>query len=123
MLANGFHSDRTQERFYYIVGALFITLVANIIAVSTVNTAARYVALMLLPPSIYSSVVATLSWITGSLSQPAGKRASAIALINAVASTPKIWCSYLYRSEPRFLAAFITNIAATGATILLATVT
>lgn len=57
MLINGFHSDKvrhlatvlefllthtqTQERFYHIVGPLTITLVANIIAVSTLNIAAR----------------------------------------------------------------------------------
>lgn len=41
MLINGFHSDRKQERFLHIVGPLCITLVANIIAVSTLNVAAR----------------------------------------------------------------------------------
>lgn len=57
MLINGFHSDKvrhlasvlevlltrrqTQERFYHIVGPLTITLIANIIAVSTLNIAAR----------------------------------------------------------------------------------
>lgn len=123
MLANGFHSDRTQERFYHIVGALLVTLAANIIAVSTVNIAARYVAMMLLPASFYGSAVVTLSWITGSLSQPTAKRASAIALINAFANTPNIWCSYLYYSEPRYLTAFIVNIGATGVAIVLAVVT
>lgn len=41
MLLNGFHSDRTQERFLHIVIPFVITLVANIIAVSTLNVAAR----------------------------------------------------------------------------------
>lgn len=117
MLANGFHSDRTRERFFHIIGALFITLAANIIAASSLSIAARYVAMMLLPASFYASAVVTLSWITGSLSQPTAKRASAIALINAICNTPNIWCSYLYYGPPRYLTAFITNIAATGLAI------
>ena len=117
MLINGFHSDKTQERSFHIIGALSVTAVANILAVSTTNTAARYVAMMLLPGSFYASAVVTLSWITGSLSQPTAKRASAIGLINGICNTPNIWCSYLYYAPPRYLTAFIVNLAATGLAI------
>ncbi len=41
MLINGFHSDRKRERYLHIVCPLAITVVANIIAVSTLNIAAR----------------------------------------------------------------------------------
>lgn len=44
--------------------------------------------MMLMPGSCYSAAIVILSWITGTLSQPAVKRASAIALINAVCNTP-----------------------------------
>ncbi|VUC32469.1 unnamed protein product [Clonostachys rosea] len=120
MLINGFHSDRTSERFYHITVALCVTLVANIIAVSTLNIAARYVAMMLLPGSFYASTIVTLSWITGSLSQPTAKRASAIAFINAICNTPNIWCSYLYSGGPRYVTAFAVNAAATGLAIAFA---
>ncbi|KAI5861990.1 major facilitator superfamily domain-containing protein [Durotheca rogersii] len=123
MLANGFHSDRTQERFFHIVGTLSVTLVANIIAVATTNTAARYVAMMLLPASFYASAIVTLSWITGSLSQPAVKRATAIGLINSICNTPNIWCSYLYYGPPTYLTAFIVNLAATVLAIAFAVAT
>lgn len=118
MLINGFHSDRVQERFLHIACMLCVTLAANIIAVATLNIAARYVAMMLLPASFYGSAVVTLSWITGSLNQPTAKRASAIAFINAICNTPNIWCSYLYYSAPRYVTAFTVNIAATGLAIL-----
>ncbi|KAI1340167.1 nicotinamide mononucleotide permease [Xylariaceae sp. FL0016] len=123
MLFNGFHSDRKQERFLHIVIPLIITLVANIIAVSSLNIGARYFAMMLLPASFYSSAVVTLSWITGSLNQPSVKRAAAIALINAICNTPNIWCSYLYYGAPRYVTAFIVNVAATGIAIALAVAT
>lgn len=123
MLINGFHSDRKQERYLHIVIPLTITLAANIIAVSTLNIAARYVAMMLLPASFYSAAVVILSWITGTLAQPSVKRASAIALINAMCNTPNIWGSYLYYSEPRYVTAFLVNLAATALAIGFATVT
>ncbi|KEY74064.1 hypothetical protein S7711_02654 [Stachybotrys chartarum IBT 7711] len=123
MLINGFHSDRKQERYLHIVCMLAITVAANIIAVSTLNIAARYVAMMLLPASFYASAVVTLSWITGTLNQPPAKRASAIALINSFCNTPNIWCSYLYGDSPRYLLAFIVNLAASGLAIVFATVT
>jgi hypothetical protein len=44
--------------------------------------------MMLMPGSCYSAAIVILSWVTGTLSQPAVKRASAIALINAVCNTP-----------------------------------
>ncbi|KAE8150843.1 major facilitator superfamily domain-containing protein [Aspergillus avenaceus] len=123
MIINGFHSDKKQERYLHILCPMIVCLVANIIAVSTLNTAARYVAMMLMPGSFYSASTILLSWVAGSISQPSIKRASAIALINAVCNTPNIWASYLYFSEPRHLAAFLVNLAAAALTIALATIT
>lgn len=123
MLANGFHSDRTQERYWHIVGPLCVTLVANIIAVSTLNTAARYTAMMLMPASFYAGSTVLLSWITGTLNQPVAKRAAAIALIIAACNTPNVWTPYLYTAAPRYFAAFLVNIVAAGLAIALATAT
>ncbi len=123
MLINGFHSDRTQERFLHVVIPLVITLVANVIAVSSLNIAARYVAMMLLPASFYSAAVVTLSWITATLAQPSVKRAAGIAFINAMCNTPNIWASYLYYGAPRYVTAFIVNVVATGLAIAFAIAT
>ncbi|KAI0423516.1 nicotinamide mononucleotide permease [Xylaria sp. FL1042] len=123
MLVIGFHSDRKQERWLHIVAPLIITAVANIISLSTLNTAARYVAILILPGSFYSAAVVTLSWVSNSLSQPAPKRAAAIAFVNAVCNTPNIWASYLYFGAPRYVAAFIVNLAATALAIGFATAT
>ncbi|KAL2837604.1 major facilitator superfamily domain-containing protein [Aspergillus pseudodeflectus] len=123
MVINGFHSDRKQERYWHIVCPMIICLAANIIAVATLNTAARYVAMMLMPGSFYAAATVVISWAAGSLSQPTIKRASAIALINAVCNTPNVWCSYLYGSSPRYLPAFLVNLAASALAILAATAT
>ncbi|KAI3391063.1 hypothetical protein diail_8068 [Diaporthe ilicicola] len=123
MLAVGFHSDRIGERYWHIVLPLIITLVANIIAVSTLNTAARYTAIMLMPPSFYAAYTVLLSWITGSLSQPVAKRASAIALIISACNTANIWTPYLYSGAPRYSVAFTVNLVAAAAAIVIATIT
>ncbi|KAI1331609.1 major facilitator superfamily domain-containing protein [Xylariaceae sp. FL0255] len=90
ILINGWHSDKTRERFWHIVGPLVITLIANIIAMSTLSIAGRYIAILLLPGSFYGSAVITLSWVTGSLGQPRVKRTAAIAFINSLYNTPNI---------------------------------
>ncbi|KAF8896934.1 putative pantothenate transporter [Mucidula mucida] len=123
MIVNGFHSDKTQERYLHIVIPLVFTIVANIIALSTLNTAARYVAMMLMPGSFYGATAVILSWIAGSITQPAVKRAAAISLINAVCNTPNIWTTYLYKASPQYLAAFSVNLASGVAAILCATLT
>ncbi|KAK5008693.1 hypothetical protein LTR28_003637 [Elasticomyces elasticus] len=122
MMFNGFYSDKRQERYLHIVVPMAVLLVANILAVSSLNTAARYVAMMLMPGSAYAGSTVLLSWVAGSLNQPAMKRASAIALINAICNTPNVWTSYLYYGKPRYLAAFLVNLAAAAVAIGCATV-
>lgn len=39
------HSDKVGERFYHIVGSFAVGILGFIIAISTMNTAARYVSL------------------------------------------------------------------------------
>lgn len=123
MLVVGFHSDRVGERYWHISLPLVITMVANIIAVSTLNTAARYTAMMLMPASFYAAVVVLLSWITGTLNQPVAKRAAAIALIISICNTSNIWTPYLYNSAPRYFVAFTMNLVAAAASVLVATIT
>ena len=123
MMINGWHSDKTQDRFYHIVGPLTLSVVANVIAVSSLNTAARYVAMMLMPGSVYMASTVLLSWVTGTLNQPKQKRACAIAIINAICNTPNIWTSYVYFGSPRYLVAFLVNMAASAVAIIVAILT
>ena len=123
MMINGWLSDKRRNRYWHIVVPLCISVVANIIAVSSLNTAARYVAMMLMPGSAYMASTVLLSWVAGTLNQPAIKRACCLAFINAVCNTPNIWTSYLYTGAPRYLIAFLVNMAASGVAIVVATLT
>jgi hypothetical protein len=111
------------ERYLHIALPLIITVLANIIAVSTLNVGARYFAMCIMPLSFYSSAICQLSWISGSLSQPAVKRAASIAIINAICNTPNIWTSYLYYDSPRYVAAFSVNLGAAVVAFASATAT
>lgn len=116
---NGWHSDKTGERAFHIIGPFFVTILANVIAVSTTNTAARYTAMMLMPGSFYSSTIVLLSWISTTVTGSHAKRAVAIALINSVSNTSNIWTSYLYTNAPRYILAFAVNLGAAVLFIIL----
>jgi TctA family transporter len=51
---NAWHADRTGERYFHITLPLYIAVIAFIIAAATTNTAPRYLAMMLMPPGIYT---------------------------------------------------------------------
>ncbi|KAL7410787.1 major facilitator superfamily domain-containing protein [Mrakia frigida] len=121
IMLNGMHSDKTGDRYWHVVLPLGVTMIANVIAVSTLSTAGRYVAMCLMPASFYSSAIVTLSWISGSASGSAVKRACVLSLINALCNTPNIWTSYLYKNAPRYLVAFSVNLAASVVAICFAT--
>jgi MFS family permease len=63
-----------------------------------------------------------IQWISQSNPRPAQKRAAVLAYVNSFANTPNIWCSYLYQDsmKPRYLEAFLCNIAACAIAIALA---
>lgn len=45
---HGQHSDKKQERYWHVIAPLFISVLAFVIAVSTLNTGARYFAVSIL---------------------------------------------------------------------------
>jgi len=108
---NAWHADKTGERFFHITLPLCVSVAAFIIAAATTSTAARYVAMMLMPASFYMSFVVTLAWISNTLLRPQSKRAASLALINCLSNTTSIYASYMYQSSmgPNYTIAFIVN--------------
>ncbi|CCE62648.1 hypothetical protein TPHA_0C05000 [Tetrapisispora phaffii CBS 4417] len=107
------HSDRTGERFWHVVLPLFVALIAFIIAVSTLNTGARYFAMCLMPSGLYCSYTIIISWISLIVPRPPLKRAIAISIMNCLANSTSIWNAYLYpeSNAPRYTIAMSCNIA------------
>lgn len=59
-MINGHYSDKRGVRYDHVAAPLVVTMLANIIAVSTLSIPGRYVAMMLSPASFYSSSIVTL---------------------------------------------------------------
>jgi hypothetical protein len=114
-LANAWHADRTEERFWHIVGPIMFGMAGFVISMVTENTAARYVALFMQAssyagkshtPIIIISVLVLIitcsgfivfySWISSSFPRPPAKRAVAIAMINAFSQLGNIAGSYVW---------------------------
>ncbi|KAI5966832.1 uncharacterized protein KGF55_000241 [Candida pseudojiufengensis] len=106
------HADKTGERSLHIICPMILAMIAFIIAVSTLNTGARYFSMILMIPSLYCSFIVILTAISNSCPRPPAKRAVAIALVNSLSNTTSIWNSFLYGSQdgPRFVKAMICNI-------------
>ncbi|KUI62793.1 hypothetical protein VP1G_09909 [Cytospora mali] len=94
-IINAWHSDRTGEKFWHIMGPMAAGLVGFIISMSTLNTAGRYVALFL-QASSYAGFVVFYSWISSSFPRPPAKRAVALAAINAFSQLGNIAGSYVW---------------------------
>ncbi|KAJ5660862.1 uncharacterized protein N7484_000234 [Penicillium longicatenatum] len=85
---NAWHADRTQEKIWHIYGPLVMGIVGFVISMSTLNVAARYVALFLQAGS-YAGFIFFLP------PTPA-KRAVALALINAFSQLGNVAGSYVW---------------------------
>jgi len=110
-LANAYHADKTGERYFHITLPLWINVASFLLAAVTTATTPRYIAMMLMVPSLYSGYVVALAWISNTLPRPPAKRASAIAAINAIAHIASIYSSYMYPKSagPRYLVAMVVN--------------
>ncbi|PLB48230.1 MFS general substrate transporter [Aspergillus steynii IBT 23096] len=124
MLANAWHADKTGERYFHIVISPVVGLVSFILAVATTSFAARYVAMCLMIGGIYAGYVVALGYISNVLPRPASKRAAALALINCLSNVCQVYAPYLYPNEdgPRYLKAFVHNMAMSVMTILFGTI-
>ncbi|KDR83789.1 hypothetical protein GALMADRAFT_55324 [Galerina marginata CBS 339.88] len=89
------HSDKTGERFYHIVGSLGAGVLGFVIAISTMNTAARYISLFLMAQS-YAGFVVLYAWMSNSFPRPPSKRAVALALMNAFSQLGNVAGSYVW---------------------------
>ncbi|KAG1845706.1 MFS general substrate transporter [Suillus subalutaceus] len=92
------HSDVTGDRFWHIVGPLLVGIAGFMMAISTMNTAIRYLSLFLMAQSPVAYVV-SLTWVMNTFSQSQSKRAAAIALVNTMAVASHISSSYFWPSS------------------------
>jgi hypothetical protein len=101
-----------------------ISMAAFILAAATTSVGPRYLAMLLMPPSVYPAYVVSLTWISNTLPRPPAKRAAAIAAINAFSNAASIGTAYAYQSNaaPRYAGAMAMNCSTSLLCIAAATV-
>ncbi|KAJ8593298.1 MFS general substrate transporter [Rhizopogon salebrosus TDB-379] len=114
------HSDYTQERFYHIIASYIGGILGFIIAICTMNTAARYVSLFLMAQS-YAGLVVMLAWMSNSFPRPPSKRAVTLSIINGFSQLGNVAGSYIWPSKwgPTYRYSYGICIAATGVSIIM----
>ncbi|KAH7930094.1 MFS general substrate transporter [Leucogyrophana mollusca] len=91
------HSDQAGERFTHVVIPLVLGIIGFLIAMLTMNTAARYLSLFLMAQS-YAGFIVFFAWVSNSIPRPPSKRAVALAFINAFSSLGNVAGSYIWPS-------------------------
>jgi MFS family permease len=92
-------SDRSENRFWYIIYPAPITIAGFVIFMSpTTSFGPRYFAMFLML-FIYSINSTAAAWIATSISRPPAKRAAAYGLVSMVSNTSALWTPYTYRAR------------------------
>jgi hypothetical protein len=93
-------------------------IIGFVISMSTLNVAARYVALFL-QASSYAGFIVFYSWISSSFPRPPAKRAVAIAMVNAFSQLGNVAGSYVWDlSENGYRKSYGIVLAMFGVTIV-----
>jgi hypothetical protein len=97
-----------------------VALVGFVLAASTLNTAARYIACFLFATGAYSANSIIIGWASATCGQTPEKKAAALSIINTVSMASFIYTPYLYPKTdgPRYLMAMVTNPAFVTAVIV-----
>lgn len=123
-------SGKSRDRGIHIICLMLISVVGNIIVVSTLNTSARFFAMFLMPMGAVPAYQIILTWIANSFPRPLVKRSACISFANMIGNCANIYGSYMYPSQdgPRYLAggsatavvAFVVAVMALGIRLNLA---
>ncbi|KAL4750666.1 major facilitator superfamily domain-containing protein [Aspergillus terricola var. indicus] len=108
-IANNWSADRFQNSSFHAIGPMVAAIIGFVIAAASVNTGARYFAMILMVAGGHGSNAVI-------------KRASAVAFVNAFGNLAQIFSSYFYpdSSAPRYVIAMAANSAFSLMVIILA---
>lgn len=106
-------SCRYNERTRHITVSKAIAILGFALSVGTLNTAVRYVGIVLLVGATYGVNNIILGWTASTLGQTNEKKAVAIALCNTLGNLASVYTPYLWPDSgaPRFLTAMMASIA------------
>jgi hypothetical protein len=118
----GMSSGRYNERTWHITAGMGMATTGFVIAASSLNHAARYIACFLFTVGVYSVNSCILGWVAATLGQTMEKKAISLGIVNMVANASYIYTPYLYPKSdgPRYGIAMGTEAGFAIGTIICA---
>ncbi|GJD03147.1 major facilitator superfamily transporter [Colletotrichum higginsianum] len=112
-IAWAWSSGRHNERTWHITIAKAVALFGFVLACATMNTGARYFAMVVFTIGTYGVNSILLGWVGSTCGQTKEKKASALAVVNTSASLSFIWTPYLWPKSdaPRYVIPMASSAA------------
>ncbi|KNG90930.1 hypothetical protein ANOM_000674 [Aspergillus nomiae NRRL 13137] len=106
-------SGRLNERTWHITVAKAIAIFGFVLGCATLNTGARYFAMVVFAIGTYAVNSIVLGWVSSTCGQTKEKKASSLAIVNTIANASFVWTPYLWPSsdEPRYTMAMSSSAA------------
>ncbi|KAF2117820.1 major facilitator superfamily domain-containing protein [Lophiotrema nucula] len=96
VLAVSYHSSKTGERCFHIVGCMLVAMIGNILIITTHGVGPRMFAMYLIPMGTLPPFQMILAWITSTFPRPLAKRAVVVAACGMFGNSASIYGSYMY---------------------------
>ncbi|EFE38077.1 MFS transporter [Trichophyton verrucosum HKI 0517] len=111
-LAHSWYSDRRNNRFWFFIYPIPITLVGFIIFMTTDAFGPRYFSFFLMI-FVFALNGTLYGWIASAIPRPPAKRAAAYAFINSLGNSASIWTPFTYRNgdQPHYRLALGVAVA------------
>ncbi|KAL3429772.1 major facilitator superfamily domain-containing protein [Aspergillus tetrazonus] len=85
------NSGRMNERTWHITIAKSLAIIGFVLGCATLNTAARYTAMIIFAIGTYAVNSIILGWVSSTCGQTNEKKASSLAIVNTIANISFIW--------------------------------
>ncbi|KAL3469930.1 major facilitator superfamily domain-containing protein [Aspergillus californicus] len=95
-LTHSYFSDRFENRFWFFIYPIPISIIGFVIFMTTDSFGPRYFSFFLMV-FVFAQNGTVYSWIAGAIPRPPAKRAAAYAFINSIGNSASIWTPYTYR--------------------------
>ncbi|WQF86330.1 Putative major facilitator superfamily, MFS transporter superfamily [Colletotrichum destructivum] len=119
-IAWSWSSGRFNERTWHITIAKSVAVFGFVLGCATLNTGARYFAMVVFSVGTYAVNSIILGWVSATCSQTKEKKASSLAIVNCIAVASFIWTPYMWpkSDEPRYVMAMSSSAVLSIATAL-----
>jgi hypothetical protein len=84
-------SGRRNERTWHITVAKIIAIIGFVVGCVTLNTAARYISMVIFSIGTYAVNSIILGWVGSTCGQTKEKKSSSLAIVNTIANVSFIW--------------------------------